>query len=426
MLTGPVSPPRRRALSPLEEQQLEEQTRIWLSSKVVEIGRSIVWVNNPVFVAKKNGKIRTCIDCRPANAVTQDYEWPLPRLQDLRHTTRGWRWFTRIDLKDAFFRIRIPSVWRHLTAFESMGVRYQFTRMPFGLKTAPAVFQRFMDYVLSPLLGTCFWYMDDILVGSDTLDELRTRTRRVKDRLAEQGCEVNEEKSEYDKQGLLFAGTWVYGQGVGPNFHKVKEVLALPPPRTKPEKQSALGLVSYLRDHIPLTSHLTAELSVSKDNTLDKEQYEEEWRKLTRHIRHAITTLGKWDDQQDADLYTDASKVGAAAVLVQNERIIALASRKLTGAETRYSTTDREHLSLLLAAEKFKVFLHRPMGVTKVWNDHEALLNRSWAEMTPRQARTAEKIHQWIPTIHHVPGIRNPADYFSRWGLEIMGAQVRV
>lgn len=399
---------------------------MWRDSGVIEKRAKIVWVNNPVFVAKKNGAIRTCIDCRPANAVTQDFDWPLPRLQDLRLKLRGARWFSRIDLKDAFFRIKIPSQWRYLTAFECDGERYQFTRMPFGLKTAPAVFQRFMDKTLSDLLLFLLCYMDDILVFAKSLDTLRARMRQVKGRLAEAGCTVNEDKSEYDKQGLLFAGMWFYAGGQGPNNIKVRELLSLPTPRTKPEKQSALGLVSYLRDHLPLISHLTAELSVAKDNNLSPEEYEKEWKRLLRHVARAVTTLGHWNEDADADLFTDASNKGAAAVLIQDGRIVALASRKLSGAETRYSTTDREHLSLKLAAEKMRVFLHRPRGVTRVWNDHEALLNRDWAEMTPRQVRTAEKVSQWIPRLLHVAGAKNPADFFSRWGLEITGGQIRV
>lgn len=132
----------------------------------------------------------------------------------------------------------------------------------------------------------------------------------------------------------------------------MEQVLALAPPRTKVEKQSALGLVSYLRDHIPLASHFTATLSTSATNTLSLEDYEKEWEKLRQHISRVICTLAEWDEEQDADLYVDASKTGCAAVLIQCGRIIAVVSRKLNPAETRYSATDREQLGLLLAAMK--------------------------------------------------------------------------
>lgn len=402
------------------------QTGDWHQSGVVEKTGRVTWVNNPVFVAKKNGTIRVCIDCRPANAVTRELNWPLPRLQDLRHHLKGARWFARIDLKDAFFRIKVPEEWRHLTAFESNNQSYQFTRMPFGLKTAPAVFQRFMDHALQGLQLICFWYMDDVLVKAESASALRRNVRRVKQRLTEQGCRINEDKTEYESQGLLFGGLWVTPRGIGPNLSKVRECLAIPPPRTKKEKQSALGLVSYLRDFIPLASILTASLSTSTANTINPTEYEKEWRKLMRHVANSITTLGHWTEQEDADVYTDASGTGAAALLIQNGRIIALTSRKLTGAETRYSTTDREHLSLLMAARKYRLFLHRTEGVTRVWNDHAALMNRRLDELMPRQARWTEIINESIPNIRHVKGEKNPADFFSRWPVEAFGGHIEV
>jgi len=424
-LTGDPLAPRPRVYSPLERGHLRKQVTRWLLEGVVEKAPTdLPWTNNLVFVEKSNGSIRVCVDCTPANQVTEDFDWPLPRLQDLRYRTHGAQWFSRMDLKDAFFRIKVPAKWRHLTSLTCDGVNYQFTRMPFGLQTAPSVFQRFMDHKLSKHKNYAFWYMDDVLIYAPSLAELRRRTKAVQETLAGAKCTVNEEKSEYDKKGLLFAGMWIYGSGQGPNHKKVEQLRAMPAPRTKKEKQSALGLVSYLRDHVPLCSILTADLSSSDTNTTSPQEYEANWRRLQRHIERSITTLGQWEEDQDADLYTDASNKGCAAVLVQNGRIIALASRKLSPAETRYSATDREQLGLLLAARKMRPFLHRAKGRTKVWTDHAALVTRKETDMTPRQARWTTIIREWIPTMAHVKGQDNPADYFSRWGLEIIGGQI--
>lgn len=366
-----------------------------------------------------------CIDCRPANAVTEDFNWPLPKLRDLRQRIKGATWFARLDLRDAFFRIKVPKKWRFLTAFSCDGKRYWFRRMPFGLKTAPSVFQRFMDHVLQDRTEGTFGYMDDVLVFADSSPLLAKRVRMVQDDLSHRGCEINWEKSERAAPALRFAGMWIYGSGVGPNLHKVRDVLALPVPRTKEEKQSALGLVSWLRDFIPLASHWTAELYPGKGEALSASEYEKEWGRLKRHIANRITTLGHFDEHQEAQLYADASGRGVGAVLLQQQRIIAIVSRKLTPAEQRYSATDREHLSLTYAAKTLKVFLHRPSGATQVFSDHAALIGRKHTEMMPRQARWAEIIQQWMPNLRHVAGKQNPADFFSRWavsekwGLEI-------
>lgn len=424
-LTGVPLPPRRRHLSPAEQEQLAQQVSKWLGAGVLEKVAPLPWVNNTVHVAKANGTIRVCVDCTPANQVTMAFDWPLPRLQDLRHFTRGLSWFSRMDLKDAFFRIRVPAAWRRLTAIRSRGQDFQFLRMPFGLKTAPSVFQRFMDHLLAIHKGYAFWYIDDILIGAHTRAELRVRQEAVRRTLMRADVVVNEDKSEYEVTGLLFAGLWVYARGLGPNAKKVAEVRALPIPRTKEQKQSALGLISYLRDHLPLASHLTACLTTGRQAPATPE-YEHMWARLTDSLAQDLTTLAHWSDDEDGDLYADASRIACAAVLFQHGRIVAMVSRKLKPAETKYSTTDREHLGLVLAAERLKIFLHRPRGVTRLWSDHSALLNRSADRLTPRQARWRTLVNAWMPNIRHVKGSLNPADYFSRWDIDVWGAELRV
>jgi len=416
--------PRFRHLAPLEKQQLRDQTQQWLAQGVVEKAPSdLPWVNNTVHVPKSNGATRVCIDATPANQVTEDFEWPLPRLQDLRHHLVGNKWFARIDLKDAFFRLGVPPPFRHLTAFVCDGVNYWFIRMPFGLKTAPAHFQRFMDHMLASHKGHAYWYMDDILVSAPTKRLLQDHVQRIARTLLLWKCEVNWTKSVLESQGLLFAGIWVYSGGQGPNHKKREEIHNLPVPVTKTDKQSALGLISWLRDFTPLASELTASLSVKKgEKTLPVDP--DKWREFTADVARRMTTIGDWDEEAEAQLYCDASLRACSAVLLQKGRIVALASRKFSPAETRYSTTDREHMALVLAATKFKLLLNRGRGSTRILSDHSALLNRRWRDLTPRQTRWKWVIETWIPRIEHVPGQNNPADYFSRWDVSVGGGQI--
>lgn len=426
ILTGEPTPPRHRLLSPSEKTLLLSQTTSWLQEGVIEkCAQRLPWVNNTVFVAKKNGDIRVCIDCTPTNAVTIEFDWPLPRLQDIRLRTSGALRFSRLDLKSAFFRISVPNKYRRYTAFESGGSHWQFRKMPFGLSTAPATFQRFMDHLLAPFSDWCICYIDDILLSAKTSSQLTRRTHKVRARLRRLGCEVNENKSEEDKEGLLFAGMWIFSSGQGPNKVKVNEILSTPVPTTKVEKASALGLVSYLRDHIPLAAHLTADLYPSKENDLlSLIEYEKRWNQLMRHIARSVTTLSCWDEEAEAALYCDASGVAISGMILQKGRIVALASRKMSPAEQRYSATDREHLALVFSAKKFRVFLHRTGATTTVYSDHSALLGRKLSEMTPRQTRWAMIVAQWVPNLVHVKGKENPADYPSRWAVEVVGGQI--
>jgi hypothetical protein len=124
----------------------------------------------------------------------------------------------------------------------------------------------------------------------------------------------------------------------------------------------------------------------------------------------------------DADLYTDASQYALGVVVIQEQRIVAVASRKLSPAETRYSATDREHLGLVYAAEKLRMILHQSDATTRVWSDHSALVTRKPDKLTPRQARWNTLVQHWMPRITHVKGKCNPADFVSRWRFEGVGA----
>jgi hypothetical protein len=398
-----------------------------LHERVVERCPQQALLNNLVFVEKKDKSTRVCIDCTPVNAHTADYDWALPRLQDIRHKVLGSRYMSRLDLRAAFFRIKVPRPVRRYVAFTCDGECYWFRRMPFGLKTAPATFQQFMDTSLAEFNLFALWYIDDIWVGADTLPELRQRVRRIKAKLSQIGCAVNEEKSEYDKTSVLFAGLRITRGCLSANQDKVAEVMRTPPPTTRKAMQSALGLVSYLRDFLPLTSHFTGELYPNKEGLrLPPEEITVHWRKLLHHLATCVTSLRHWNENLDADLYADASGHSLGIVLLQEGRIVAVFSRKLSPAETRYNTTDREHMALKEAARRFKVFIHRSKGSTRVHSDHAALLNRNYTDMTPRQCRWKIIVDQWIPNVLHVPGVKNPADYLSRWDVEIEGGQILV
>jgi len=421
-----VIPPKQRPLSPTEHLLLQRQASTWLQEGVIEIRRKPQPINNNlVFVAKKDGTTRVCVDCTPVNKVTKSFDWTLPRLQDIRHFSKKFKIFTRLDLKAAFFRINIPARYRHYTSFTCDNQQYQFKKMPFGVSTGPSTFQCFMDHWLAAHRYYVVCYIDDILIGGDNVRELRQRTRLVTQDIVQGGNVINQDKSAYEKTTLLFAGLCLTADGIGPNREKLLSILTTPLPRSKAAMQSALGLVSYLRDFIPLVSHFTAGL-YGGEGSLAPHEYETQWGELLRHVRAAASSVRHFREHEDADLYADASGYGLGVVLIQGRKLVAVASRKLTSAECNYSATDREHCALVFAAKKFRTFLHRPKSVTRVHSDHAALIGKRNDDMTPRQVRWQSIVNQWMPNVVHVPGKDNPADFFSRWDVEIAGGVISI
>ena len=373
------------------------------------VERSQAWVTcNPLFVEKKNGTICTCIDYRPINIVIDAWEWPLPRIRDIRHCLRGSRWYTRLDLKDAFHRIRIPAAYRPLTAFHTHRGVFQFTRMPFGLNTAPATYQRFLDWVLRHCDGRIN-YVDDILVYAHTPRQLARRVARVLAALREHDVEINQSKSVYTTQELEFVGLRITRGNIG----SALPVRPIDTPTTLKEWQSALGFANCFRDFIPNYAEIVADMYPGV-RQVPMEARDARWRAIWASLHHAMT-LSEFQDDQPSQLYLDASLYAVGAVLVQNGHVCGIFSKGLTDAQRKYSATDREHLALMLGVEAFRVFIQSTQKVT-VNTDHTALLNRDESRMTTRQVRWKTRILAVTSNIIHVPGKDNPADYWSRWG----------
>jgi Reverse transcriptase (RNA-dependent DNA polymerase)/RNase H-like domain found in reverse transcriptase len=416
VMKGCPVPQRMRLLSPLHKGYLDAAIGKWLAQGIIE--PSNAWITyNPVFVPRKSGAIRVCIDYSPLNGWIEDFEWPLPRLRTIRFRVRGSTRFSRIDLRDAFHIIRIPQVYRSLTAFISHVGKFQFTRMPFGLKTAPAVFQRFMDYALRDCYQFAIWYQDDILIHSTDKVHNRCLTK-VRDALRAVGAPVNEDKSEYNKEELDFAGLHISSEGVGTALDQ-SQLDIWPIPTTVKGWQSILGFLNCFRDYVPRFSDLAAGLYPTPQKVRPQLELEKQVRELmSRCLRHV--NLSHFEETLPSTLFADASNYATGAVLSQAGKIIALHSKTLTPAETRYSTTDRESLALLHAAEAFRVII-QGAPLLELATDHSALLSRRTEDLTPRQERWRYRIQSIVRTVRFVKGVENPADYWSREGSMALG-----
>jgi hypothetical protein len=404
--------PRLRILSQLEKGHLDEALSRWASQGFIEASSALV-ACNPVFVEKRNGKIRTCINYIPINKAIEDFDWPLPRIQDFRHHLAGAKWFTRLDLTDAFHHIRVPREYRPATAFATHRGTMQFTRMPFGLKTAPSVFQRFMDITFHDHRDESIWYIDDILVYAKTKAELLTRVHKVLCTIRREGLEVNQDKSEYSKQEIDYVGLHISAEGIRATS-RVSEIGSHRVPYTLKDRQSFLGFANYFRDFIPEFSRFAEPLYPDRRNIPRSDDYEADFNTFVRHCMSHVS-LSHYHDEWEADLYTDASGYATGAVLVQRGKVCAVFSKKLTLAQSRYSATDREHLGLLLAVEHFRAFTQSNKCL-RVSTDHKALLDRHDDLLTPRQARWKHRIMTWAGRVAYVKGDNNPADYWSRFG----------
>lgn len=405
-------PHNRRTPTTDQQTMLRTQLLEWIKKDIIgPVDRG--FPHQIVFAKRKNGKVRVCGDFRPLNDVSVEFDWPLPRLQDVRHQVVGFTWFASIDLKDAFHRLHIPPDLRKWVSLQTPWGLYSFKKMPFGLKTAPSYFQRYLDHLLQQHGSNARWYQDDILVMGRSKNEVSHHLTRVRRTLTSDGNEINEEKSTGPMREIMWCGLRISSDGISAGNPLSRSI---PTPYTKKDRQSALGWLNYFRDHVPNLSYYTEKVTPNQHNNVRSKDYERDWADLMEACAKTVD-LNHWVKGHNADLFADASQYAMGGMLVQRGRVIALWSAKLSPAQTRYSATDREHLALATSAEKFKIFLQDRHVQTTVHTDHMALLNRDWKDLRPIQVRWVLTIRRYIARLQHFPGKDNPADFLSRKGM---------
>lgn len=418
---------------PVTNQEIEKQVDKLLNDNVIENSHS-PW-SAPVHLVPKKAdasgekKFRMVIDYRRLNEITVDDKYPLPNITDLFDKIGKAQYFSTLDLASGYHQIEVNEADRSKTAFSTQSGHYEFKRMPFGLKTAPATFQRAMDNVLRGLQGIhCLVYLDDIIVFSSSLQEHVEKLRKIFNRLRETNLKLTLDKCEFLRKEVLYLGHTITKNGLMPNNDKIKAVLNFPIPRTSTEIKSFLGLVGYYRkfikDFAKLTQPLTS--SLKKKNKIDhtKKEYIDAFEKCKELLTNA-PLLQFPDFTKPFVLTTDASNFAIGAVLSQgpigSDKPIAYASRTLNDAETRYSTIEKELLAIVWATKHFRPYLYGKKFI--IYTDHRPLTwVKSITEPNSKLTRWKLRLSEFDYDIKHKEGKQNcNADALSRIRLNALG-----
>ena len=295
-----------------------------------------------VLVPKKQDpKPRFCIDYRKVNAATHTDAYPLPNIQEILESLAGAVTFTTLDLNSGYWQVRMDPGSQEKTAFICPFGLYQFKVMPFGLKNAPATFQRLMELVLGDLRGNiCFVYLDDIIIYSDTVERHGNDIQTVLDRLRDANLTVNMKKSQFFRTSLKFLGHIVSSAGIAVDSEKIKAVQDFPVPRNIKELQRFLGMTGWYHRFVPRFSQVSEPLTALKRKGA-KFIWTSSCQEACETLKQCLVSppiLGHPDFNLPFIVYTDASDVGLGAVLAQQtglgtEQVLAFASRTLNQAE---------------------------------------------------------------------------------------------
>jgi len=187
--------------------------------------------------------------------------YPLPDVTEILDQLGQSKYFTCIDMVMGYHQIEMAEEDRAKTAFSTKEGHWEYKRLPFGLKTAPATFQRMMNMVLSGLTGSrCFIFLDDIVVNAKSLADHDTKIRQVFDRLRGSNLKLKPEKCEFLRKEVSYLGHVISENGVLLDKTKTKVVEKFPTPQTVKQLKSFLGLMSYCRRFIPGFSRLASPL----------------------------------------------------------------------------------------------------------------------------------------------------------------------
>lgn len=420
---GPIYP-----LSPKELQVLHDYIVENLAKHRIRPSQSPA-ASPVLFVPKKDGSFRLCVDYRGLNKITVKNRYPLPLISEILDRAKGAKFFTKIDVKDAYYRIRIREGDEWKTAFRTRYGLFEYMVMPFGLTNAPATFQNYIHQALGGLLDDCcIAYLDDILILSSDRETHTKHIRAVLQRLRAAQLYCNLKKCSFYQDRVDFLGFVVTPDGLEMDPSRIKTIRDWPEPQTFRDIQVFLGFCNFYRKFIrgfadiarPLTNLL---LGLEKGKKPGQVRFTPEERQAFEKLQDAFQrapVLRHFDPDKPVILETDASKFAMGAVLSQvaedgRKHPVAFWSAKFKGPALNYGTPDQEMMAIVEAFKHWRHYLEgNPQDIT-VYSDHQNLQGfMRQTSLNGRQARWCMYLAGFDFTIKHQAGKRNPADGPSR------------
>ena len=398
-------PPRyyRPRLVPfaLREKVEKELTRL-VDLNVIKPIQFSEWATPIVPVVKPDGSIRICGDYKlTVNQVAKLDTYPLPRIEDLFASLSGGQTFSKLDLAHAYLQVKLDEESQKYVAVNTQKGLYTYTRLPFGVASAPSIFQRMMESILQGLPHVSI-YLDDILVtGKSEEDHLRNLDE-VLGRLKAAGLRLKQAKCAFMLPSVEYLGHRISAAGLQPSEEKIRAITKAPAPTDISQLRSFLGVVNYYCKFLPNLSSLLAPLHQLLQHGV-KWKWGKPQQNAFQEAKQQLTSkclLVHFDPGKPLLLSCDASPYGVGAVLSHlvdgEEKPIAFASRTLAPAEKRYSQIDKEGLAIIFGVKKFNQYL---LGRKfTIYSDHKPL-KHLFKEGRAVPPLASSRIQRWALTL---------------------------
>jgi hypothetical protein len=416
--TPPSRPPYRlghRELAELKKQLDELLEKGFIQPSVSPYGAPVL------FVRKKDGTMRMCVDYRMLNKITIKNKYALPYIEELFDQLHGACVFSKIDLRSGYHQIRVREEDVPKTAFHTRYGHYEFRVLPFGLTNAPATFMRLMNDVLRPLLDRCVVvFLDDILVYSKSKEEHVEHLRQVLQLLRENNLYGKASKCEFGANKVEFLGHYVSKDGIHTAADKIEAVKNWPLPTNVSEVRSFLGFTGYYRrftkDYARIAQPLSALTQEGTEFNMEGKPTAA-FRRLQESLINA-PILRTVDPSLPFTVTTDASDYAIGAVLEQEDQIgrrpVAYYSKTMNSAQRNWPAYDKELFAIMEATRVWKPYLSS--AHFDVYTDHMPLKYlHNQTRLPKRHVGYLDWLSQFDFEVHYKPGkLNTAADALSR------------
>ncbi|KAI3754492.1 hypothetical protein L1987_54276 [Smallanthus sonchifolius] len=375
------------------------------------------WGAPVLFVKKKDGTFRMCIDYRELNKLTIKNRYPLPRIDDLFDQLQGSSFYSKIDLRSGYHQLKIQEEDIPKTAFRTRYGHYEFLVMPFGLTNAPAIFMDLMNRVCKSYLDKfVIVFIDDILIYSRTMKDHEHHLKLILELLRNEKLYAKLSKCEFWIREVHFLGHVINKEGIHVDRSKIEAIKNWEAPKTPTEVRQFLGLAGYYRRFIENFSKIALPLTTltQKEKKFDWSDKQESAFQLLQQKLCSAPILSFPEGIDNFVVYCDASHQGLGCVLMQRDNVIAYASRQLKVHEKNYTTHGLELGAVVFA---LKIWRHYLYGTRcTIFTDHKSLQHIfDQRELNMRQRRWVELLNDYDCDIKYHPGKANVvADALSR------------
>ena len=356
------------------------------------------WSTPLVSVPKTDGTVRLCGDYKVSvNPMLEVDQFPIPTPESVFRAIENGQKFTKLDLRCAYQQLLLDEQSQELATINTPKGLYRYTRLPYGIASSPAIWQRFIDQVLSGLTFTCA-IMDDVLVsGVNDYDHLKN-LEKVFERFRKYGLRLKKEKCMFMKPSVVYMGRRISADGIQPTEDKVAAIKEAPVPQNVTQLRSWLGMVNFQAQFIP---HLSS-LCKPMNDLLGKQPWK--WTKQCQEafqsVKDAMVTdsmLRHFKPNRTVEMACDASPYGVAAVILQPDdngvrKPVAYASRSLNKHEQGYAQMDREGLAIIFGLRRFHMYLYgRPIVIL---TDNKAI-EHILSPTAPVPTLAAQRLQRW-------------------------------